>query len=125
MALPAPPLDRRDLHAILQQVRELAPFYTPEWAVAEDTGAGAAMLTIVANMLEGLIRRLNEVPQKNFIAFLNMLGAKLLPAQPARVPLTFFLSTGAPEAVRIPLRSQAAATPQMPAPRSPSRLNKI
>ena len=77
----------------------------------DDVGAGAALLTIFAKMLEGLIRRLNEVPQKNFIAFLNMLGARLLPAQPARVPLTFTLSTGAQEAVRIPARSQAAAMP--------------
>ena len=111
MAIPAPLLDRRDLDAIVQQARDLAPFYVPEWAAAEDTGAGAALLAVFAKMLEGLARRLNEVPQKNFIAFLNMLGAKLLPGQPARVPLTFFLSTGAQEAVRIPQRSQAAGTP--------------
>jgi hypothetical protein len=111
MALSAPPLDRRDLETILQEVRALAPFYTPEWAVAEDTGAGAALLTIFAGMFEGLLRRLNEMPRKNIIAFLNMLGVQLLPAQPARVPLTFVLSTGAQEAVRIPARSQAAARP--------------
>src|SRR5687767_4917691 len=111
MALPAPPLDRRNLETILQEARALAPFYTTEWAAAEDTGAGAALLTILAGMFAGLLRRLNEMPQKNLIAFLNMLGVQLLPAQPARAPLTFVLSTGAQETARIPARSQAAAQP--------------
>lgn len=109
MADAAPKIDRRDFDAILREVRELAPVYTPEWMAAEDTGAGAALLKIFAKMLEGIIRRLNEVPLRNFVAFLEMVGVKLLPALPARVPLTFKLSTGARDAVVIPARSQAAA----------------
>jgi predicted phage baseplate assembly protein len=111
MSVPAPQIDDRDVDAILEEVRALVPFYTPEWLVAEDAGAGGALLKIFARMLEGLIVRLNEVPRNNFIAFLDMLGVKLLPAQPARAPLTFALSTGAQEATEIPRRSQAAATP--------------
>jgi hypothetical protein len=111
MGAPSPIIDGRDFAAILKEARELAAFYTPEWAAREESGAGAALLNIFANMLEGLIRRLNEVPVKNFIAFLDMLGVKLLPAQPARAPLTFALSAGAKEPVVIPARSQAAASP--------------
>ncbi len=111
MAQPTPPIDERDAAAILKEAHALAPFYTPEWLAAEDAGAGGALLKIFARMMEGLIVRLNEVPRNNFIAFLEMLGVKLLPAQPARVPLTFTLSTGAQEATEIPRRSQAAATP--------------
>lgn len=111
MAQPTPPIDERDAAAILKEARALAPFYTPEWLAAEDAGAGGALLKIFARMMDGLIVRLNEVPRNNFIAFLEMLGVKLLPAQPARVPLTFALSTGAQEATEIPRRSQAAATP--------------
>jgi uncharacterized phage protein gp47/JayE len=99
------------MDAILKEVRALAPVYVPEWGAASETGAGAALLKIYAKLLEGLIRRLNDVPTKNFIAFLEMLGVKLLPAQPARAPLTFMLSTGAKEAVAVPAHSQAAATP--------------
>ncbi|HEX8745877.1 MAG TPA: putative baseplate assembly protein [Pyrinomonadaceae bacterium] len=111
MLVPAPKIDRRDREAILKEVRALAPVYVPEWGAASETGAGAALLKIYAKLLEGLIRRLNDVPTKNFIAFLEMLGVKLLPAQPARAPLTFLLSTGAKEAVAVPARSQAAAAP--------------
>lgn len=111
MALPAPTIDHRDIEAILKEARALAPFYTPEWTATEETGAGAALLHIFARLYEGLIRRLNDVPQKQFLAFLDMLDLKLLPVQPARAPLTFFLSTGAKEPVEIPARTQGAATP--------------
>jgi hypothetical protein len=111
MSMPSPQVDSRDLDAILRQMRALAPFYVPEWDAADETGAGAVLLKSFGRLLDGLIRRLNEVPQKNFVAFLNMLGVGLLPAQPARAPLTFFLSAGAQGAVPIPQRSQAAATP--------------
>jgi hypothetical protein len=111
MAVPPPSIDSRDRAALLQAIRTLAPFYTPEWDARAETGAGAALLAVFATLLEGLVRRLNNVPQRNFIAFLNTLGVKLLPAQSARAPLTFFLSTGAPDAVAIPAGSQAAAAP--------------
>jgi hypothetical protein len=107
----SPKLDTRDSEAIMQQVRSLAPFYTPEWNSAEENGAGATLLKIVARLLEGIIRRLNDVPLKHFIAFLESIGIKLLPALPARTPLTFFLSSGAKEAVSIPAGSQVAANP--------------
>lgn len=111
MAMPAPKIDHRDFEAILKEARALVPFYTPEWTAIEERDPGVALLEIFADQLEGLIRRLNEAPRRNFIAFLNMLGVKLLPAQPARAPLTFLLSTGANEAITIPARSQATATP--------------
>ncbi len=105
----SPKLDPRDSEAIVQQARALAPFYVSEWDAAEETGAGATLLKIVARLLEGIIRRLNDVPLKHFIAFLESIGIKLLPALPARAPLTFFLSTGAKDAVLIPAGSQVAA----------------
>lgn len=49
------------------------------------------------------------MPEKNFIAFLELLGVKLLPPLPARVPLCFALATGTKEQVLIPERTQAAA----------------
>ena len=109
MALTAPKIDGRDSEAILQEARTLAPVYTPEWNADEETGAGAALLRIFAKLLEGVVRRLNDAPLKHYIAFLEMIGVKLLPAVPARAPLTFFLSKGAKEAVPVPERSQAAA----------------
>jgi uncharacterized phage protein gp47/JayE len=112
MPRPAPIIDGRDMDAILREVRALVPAYVPEWDASAETGAGAALLKVYAKLLEGLVRRLNDVPVKNFIAFLDMLGVRLLPAQPARSPLTFFLSAGAKDAVPVQRRSQASAVPE-------------
>ena len=109
MAVTAPKIDSRDSDAILREARALAPFYTPEWKADEESGGGAALLKIFARLLEGVIRRLNDAPLKHYIAFLEMIGVKLLPAVAARAPLTFLLSKGTTEAVTVPARSQAAA----------------
>jgi len=106
----APKIDRRSNEDILNEIRKLAPFYTPEWN--PDSGdAGFALSRIFARMFEGIIGRLNRVPDKNFIEFLNMLGTKLLPAQQARAPVVFSLSQGVPEPVLIPAGTQVAANP--------------
>jgi Baseplate J-like protein len=105
----SPKLDARDSEAIVREARALALFYVSEWDATQETGAGATLLKIVAQLLGGIIRRLNEVPLKHFIAFLDSIKIKLSPALSARAPLTFFLSTGAKEAVVIPSGSQVAA----------------
>lgn len=107
----APKIDPRNSTQILKQITDLVPFYTPEWKAAEETDSGMALLKIFAQMLEGVINRLNQVPDKNFIAFLNMLGFKLLPAEQARAPVTFMLSTGATEPVLILSGTQVSAAP--------------
>ena len=111
MAVTAPKIDGRDSDAILREARALAPFYTPEWKADDESGGGAALLKIFARLLEGVIRRLNDAPLKHYVAFLEMIGVKLLPAVAARAPLTFILSKGTKDAVTVPARSQAAAAP--------------
>jgi len=90
-----PKIDNRDAEAILKQISEMVPFYTPEWNY-KTKDAGFALLKIFAQIFEGIIGRLNRVPDKGFIEFLNMAGVGLLPAQQARAPLVFNLSKGAP-----------------------------
>lgn len=108
----APPVDRRTSAQLLEEIQDLAAFYAPEWAAGATQGPGAALQQIFARMFEGLLLRLNQVPRRQFIAFLNMLGVKLLPALPARAPVTFILSKGASDAVTVPARAQVAAKPQ-------------
>lgn len=72
--------------------------------------AGAALLSIFARYSSLIIERLNRAPEKNFLAFLDLLGASLLPPEPARVPVTFSLTAGSTEAV-VPPSTQVAAPP--------------
>ncbi|MBU7005767.1 baseplate J/gp47 family protein [Phosphitispora fastidiosa] len=103
-----PKIDHRGIEDILVQFREMVPFYTPEWnPQAKDPGW--ALAEIFAEMFAGVLERLNQVPEKNFIEFLNMLDVKLLPAQQARAPVVFNLSSGAAEPALIPAGTQVAA----------------
>ena len=72
MAPQAPKIDTRTIEDILGEVRSLTPFYQPAWDARLEKGPGAALLQVFAKMLEGLVKRLNEVPQRNFIEFLNI-----------------------------------------------------
>lgn len=87
----------------------LAPYYVPELDLSEDKGADVALVRIFAYMLKEIVDRLNQVPEKNFISYLEMLGVKLLPAHAATAPVTFSLRDGTKEPVLIPERTQVAA----------------
>ena len=103
-----PKIDQRGTEEILKQFREMVPFYTPEWN-PETKDPGWALTRIFAGMFAGVVNRLNQVPEKNFIEFLNMIGVKLLPVQQARAPVVFSLSSGAADPVLIPAGTQVAA----------------
>jgi hypothetical protein len=106
----APQIDARDINKLIKKMEEMVPFYTPEWKFSiSEPDAGAALFMSFAEMFTGLINRYNRVPEKNFIAFLNMLGLKLSPAQPSRAPMTFRLSAGAEEPVLVPVGTQITA----------------
>ena len=97
---------------MLEESLALAPFYTPEWVAGQQGEPGQALLNIYLHLQEQIIRRLNRVPDKNFVAFLDMMGMKLLAAQSAQVAATFTLATGTTEHVLVPkgtLLSGAAA----------------
>ncbi|QZZ22018.1 putative baseplate assembly protein [Leptothermofonsia sichuanensis E412] len=120
MVKPAPRIDRRNAAKIAQQVQELLRVYAPAWQEFEidpvtgdrtPTGISAALIGVFARYCEIIIQRLNQVPDKNFLAFLNLLGASRLPPQPARVPLTFSLTAGSTVDAVVPAGTQVAAPP--------------
>ncbi|TEB15326.1 Baseplate J-like protein [Pelotomaculum sp. FP] len=104
----APDVEPRKMEDYFAAVQKKAPFYVPEWRM-EDKDASFALWKVFAHLIAGVARRLNRVPDKNLLAFLEKIGVSLLPPQPARAPLTFVLSGGAAESVPVPERTQAAA----------------
>ncbi len=97
MPLPAPNLDdlrfQRDL---VDEARRRIIRYCPEWTDYNLSDPGITLIELFAWMTELLAYRLNRVPEKNYIKFLEMLGVQLQPASSARVELTFRLSTPFP-----------------------------
>lgn len=110
MSLPAPQIDSRKADEIVRQTLELLKGYTADWdQFAPDKGASYALLNIFGRLSELVIERLNHVPDKNLLAFLDMIGASLLPPQSARVPLTFSLVQGSIVDGLVPAGTQVAA----------------
>jgi len=108
MVIEPPKIDKREYEDLLREIKSLAPFYTPEWKASEKD-SGTTLAKIFTHMLEAIIHRLNKVPKKNFIAFLDTVGIKLLQSQSAKAPVTFFLTERVSGHVLIPKRSQIAA----------------
>lgn len=116
MVKPAPPIDRRTAAEIAEQVKDLLAIYAPQWQefdpeTGEPQGISAALIGVFSHFAEVIISRLNQVPDKNFLAFLNLLGASRLSPQPARVPLTFSLAAGTAVDAIVPAGTQVAAPP--------------
>ena len=103
-----PKIDERNYSTLRSEIKQLIPFYTPEWQF-QDRDSGSALLNIFAQMVAGTIEQLNQVPEKNFMAFLNLLGVKLLSAQSAKAPVSFSLSQGTKKNVLIPAKTKIAA----------------
>jgi Baseplate J-like protein len=115
MAKSAPKIDPRTAADIVEKVRsQLAINLPQEFPTSTPlTGFNLALVNIFARYCEIIIQRLNQVPQKNFLAFLDLLGASPLPPQPARVPLTFSLGAGTSVDAIVPAGTQVAAPPAL------------
>lgn len=108
--IPSPKLDDRQFQDIVDEALSLIPRYAPEWTNHNPSDPGITLLELAAWMTDQILYRLNRVPEKNYVAFLNLLGIKLKPPRAAWVLLQFNLVEGATRQ-RIPAGTQVA-TPQ-------------
>lgn len=97
-----PKIDSRSKEDLIEQLKELVPYYTPEWRFSpHDPDPGTALFFIFAHLFYGNIKRLNRVPLKHFISFLNILDVSLKPPKPSTSYVTFRLTDGANESVPV------------------------
>lgn len=92
MSLPAPNLDSRKFQEIVDDVKRQIGLRCPEWTEHNVSDPGVTLLELFAYMTEMALFRLNQVPEKNYIKFLEMLGISLEMPEPARTQLRFSLS---------------------------------
>lgn len=114
MPLQAPILDDRTFDQILAQAKLLIPRYAPAWTNQSETDPGITLMELFAWMTEMLLYRVNQVPDRNYIKFLELLGIKLTPARPAHAELTFTLTSSNVQTVIIPAGTQAASSDASP-----------
>jgi predicted phage baseplate assembly protein len=110
MPLTAPNLDTRQFADIVAQAKTLIPRYAPEWTNFNESDPGITMVELFAWMTEMIIYQLNQVPDRNYIKFLQLIGIELQPAQPAHAEVTFSVSRPDLTSVIVPAGTQVAAT---------------
>lgn len=108
MSLKAPNLDDRKFQDIVSEARSKIPLYCPRWTDYNLSDPGITVIELFAWMTDMLLYRLNRVPEKNYIKFMDLLGIRLEPPRPAAVDVTFRLSASQPEPVTIPRGTEVA-----------------
>lgn len=79
---------------IYTKLLELAKYYVPEWNTQGAMDVGMLLYQIFAEQMEDTIQLYHIMPERNFIAFLNILGADTLASTPATGYATIHMNKG-------------------------------
>lgn len=110
MTLPVPNLDDLRFQSdLVDEARKRIIHYCPEWTEYNISDPGITLIELFAWMTEMMVYRLNRVPEKNYLKFLEMLGFQQEPAKTAETNITFWLSA------LLPLDETDATTVVIPA----------
>ncbi|MDX1620628.1 MAG: putative baseplate assembly protein, partial [Nitriliruptorales bacterium] len=108
MTLPAPNLDDRRFQGLVDDAKRMVQQRCPEWTDHNVSDPGVTLIELFAWMADQLIYRMNRVPERNYVKFLDLLGLRLYPATAARADVTFWLAGPIEEPVRIPRGTRVA-----------------
>ncbi|HWP92871.1 MAG TPA: putative baseplate assembly protein [Thermodesulfobacteriota bacterium] len=89
MGLPVPNLDDKTFDEIVQEARSLIARFAPGWTDHNVHDPGITFIELFAWLAEMQIYQLNRVTDENYEKFLKLAGLSPIPAQPARVEITF------------------------------------
>ncbi len=108
MALPVPNLDDRRFQDLVDDAKRLVQQRCPEWTDHNVSDPGVTLIEAFAWMTDQLLYRLNRVPDRHYVKFLELIGVRLFPPSAARGEVTLWLSAPQPDAVRIAGGTQVA-----------------
>ena len=110
MPLPVPLLDDRKFQDIVDEAKKRIPHYCKEWTDHNVSDPGVTLIELFAWMTDILLYRINRVPDLHYIKFMEMLGITLNSPEPARVPVTFWLSAPQETTITIPAGTEVSST---------------
>jgi predicted phage baseplate assembly protein len=110
MPLEAPRLDDRSYNDLVEEALRRIPVYCPEWTDHNASDPGITLVELFAWLTDIVLYRLNRVPDKHYIKFMELIGMRLHEPEPARVPVTFWLSAPQPTPITIPMGTGVATT---------------
>jgi predicted phage baseplate assembly protein len=108
VSLPAPELDDRRFQDIVDEAKRRINRLCPEWTDHNVSDPGVALVELFAWMTEMTLYRLNQVPDRLYVKFLELVGVELFSAVPARVDLMFTLTAPREDTVRVPAGTQVS-----------------
>lgn len=108
MSLPIPNLDDRRFQDLVDDAKRLVQQRCPEWTDHNVSDPGVTLIESFAFMVDQLLYRLNRVPDRLYITFLDLLGVTLHPPTAARADVTAWLSAPQPEPVVLPAGAEVA-----------------
>ncbi|MFJ8312982.1 MULTISPECIES: putative baseplate assembly protein [unclassified Streptomyces] len=108
MALPSPNLDDRRFQQLVDEAKRYVQQRAPEWTDHNVSDPGVTLIETFAYMVDQLLYRLNRVPEKNYSAFLDLLGIRLFPPAAATAEVDFWLSAPQPETVTLRAGAEVA-----------------
>src|SRR5437868_9300048 len=108
MALPAPNLDDRRFQELVDDAKRMVQRHCPEWTDHNVHDPGVVLIEAFAFMVDQLLYRVNRVPDKLHVKFLDLLGVRLFPPTAARADVTFWLSAPRDETFQIPAGTEVA-----------------
>lgn len=106
--LPTSRLDDRTFDDLVDECILRIPRYCPEWTDDNLSDPGITLIELFAWLTDQMLMRFNQVPRKNYVAFLELLGLRLQAPAPAQTELTFYLSSDLPETYTIPTGVEVA-----------------
>ena len=77
-ALATPPvLDARTYQDLVDEALARIPIHNPEWTNFNESDPGVTLLELFAFLTDSLLYRANQIPERNRLAFLSLLGIPL------------------------------------------------
>ena len=110
MPLIAPRLDDRTFQQLVDEAKKRIPHYTDKWTDHNVSDPGVTLIELFAWLTEVTLYRMNRMPERHYIKFMEMLGVVLKAPVPSRAPVTFWFSTATESAVQIPGGTEVAST---------------
>jgi predicted phage baseplate assembly protein len=108
MALPLPQLDDRRFQDLVDDAKRMVQQRCPEWTDHNVSDPGVTLIETFAFMVDQLLYRLNRLPDRLYIAFLDLIGVTLLPPTAATAEVTFWLSAPQPDPVTVPAGAEVS-----------------
>jgi hypothetical protein len=101
MPLQLPNLDDRRYQQLREEALARVPVHNPEWTNFNESDPGVTLVELFAFMTENLLYRANQIPERNRLKFLSLLGVPLRPASSARGLVAFSNERGPLETITL------------------------